>query len=107
MPKRILPLTDIQVQKAKPSDKDFKLTDGGGLYLLVTPSGGKLWRFKYRFGGREKLLTFKTYPEISLAKARQCREDARHLLAKGVDPCTLVGTKAEKLKAEAVKHNMK
>lgn len=86
MPKRVLPLTDIQVKNAKPKDKDYKLADGGGLYLLVTPTGGKLWRFKYRFGGTEKLLTFKTYPEISLSEARQRREDARKLLANGIDP---------------------
>ncbi len=103
MPKRILPLTDLQVQRAKPTDKEYKLSDGGGLYLLVTPTGGKLWRFKYRFGGKEKLLTFKTYPEIPLTKARHCRDDARKLLANGIDPGTQVGTKAEKLKADAAK----
>jgi hypothetical protein len=53
MPKRILPLTDIQVKNAKPKEKEYKISDGGGLYLLITPSGGKLWRFKYRFGGME------------------------------------------------------
>lgn len=96
MPKRILPLTDIQVQKAKPTDKEYKLSDGGGLYLLVTPTGGKLWRLKYRFGGREKLLTFKTYPEISLSKARQFRDEARQLVAGGVDPSAVKKELAEK-----------
>lgn len=86
MPKRIMPLNDIQVKTAKPQAKEYKLSDGGGLYLLVTPSGGKLWRLKYRFGGMEKLLTFKTYPEISLADARQCRDDAKKLVVAGVDP---------------------
>lgn len=89
MPKRILPLTDIQVKNAKPQTKDYKLTDGGGLYLLITPSGGKLWRLKYRFGGVEKLLTFKSYPEISLAEARHRRDDARKLIANGVDPSSI------------------
>jgi integrase len=63
-----------------------KLFDGGGLFLLVTPTGGKLWRFKYRFDGKEKTLYLGTYPEISLADARQRRLDARKLLANGIDP---------------------
>ena len=86
MPKRIIPLSDMKVQKAKPQDKPFSLFDGGGLYLLVTPSGGKLWRFKYRFNNKEKKLAFGSYPEISLQDARQRREDARRLLANDVDP---------------------
>jgi hypothetical protein len=71
MPKRIAPLTDTQLRSIKPAAKDIKLFDGGGLFLLVTTAGGKLWRFKYRFGGREKLLTFGAYPQISLADARR------------------------------------
>jgi integrase len=86
MPKRIIPLTDMKVQKAKSKDKPFSLFDGGGLYLLVTPSGGKLWRFKYRFNNKEKKLAFGSYPEISLQDARQKREDARRLLANNIDP---------------------
>ena len=86
MPRRIIPLTDMKVQKAKLQDKPISLFDGGGLYLLVTPSGGKLWRFKYRFKNKEKKLAFGSYPEISLQDARQRREDARRLLANDVDP---------------------
>ena len=86
MPKRVLPLTPLQLSNAKPKDKDYKLTDGGGLYLLVTPTGGKLWRLKYRFGGREKLLSFGGYPQIPLSDARKRREEARALIAKGIDP---------------------
>ncbi|MDP2003878.1 MAG: Arm DNA-binding domain-containing protein, partial [Desulfurivibrionaceae bacterium] len=86
MPKRIAPLTDTQVRSIKPAVKDIKLFDGGGLFLLVTTAGGKLWRFKYRFGGREKLLTFGAYPQISLADSRQKREHAREQIAQGVDP---------------------
>jgi len=55
MPKRILPLSDLRIKNAKPKDKDYKLSDGGGLYLLVTPAGGKLWRFNYRFGDQQRL----------------------------------------------------
>lgn len=86
MPKRIMPLSDIQVKNAKPTDKEYKLSDGGGLYLLVTPSGGKLWNLKYRFNDKEKRLSFGAYPTLSLSDARQRREDAKKLLANGVDP---------------------
>ena len=86
MPKRIIPLTDMKVLKAKPQDKPVSLFDGGGLYLLVTLTGGKLWRFKYRFEGKEKKLALGAYPEISLLDARQRRDDARRLIANGIDP---------------------
>jgi integrase len=86
MPKRILPLTDMKVLKVKPQDKPIMLFDGRGLYLLITPSGGKLWRFKYRFDNKSKTMAFGTYPEISLLDARHRREDARKLLANNIDP---------------------
>ena len=79
-------LTDTKVRNAKPADKPTKIFDGKGLFLLVTPAGGKGWRFKYRFGGKEKLLSLGTYPEISLAKARERRDIAREQVAVGVDP---------------------
>jgi len=102
MPKRIIPLTDMKVVKAKSQDKPFTLFDGGGLFLLVTPQGGKLWRFKYRFGGKEKLLALGSYPEISLSDARRRREDARKLLANGVDPGMVKkAQKASKFESEA------
>lgn len=68
------------------TDKPYTLADEKGLYLQVTPSGGKLWRMKYRFAGKEKLLALGKYPEISLAEARDRRDDARKLLAAGTDP---------------------
>lgn len=86
MPKRIVPLSELQIRNAKSQNKQFTLFDGGGLYLLVTPSGGKLWRLKYSLFGKEKLLALGTYPEISLADARQRREDARKQVANGIDP---------------------
>jgi len=79
-------LSDTAVRNAKPRQKPFKVADGGGLHLLVTPSGGKLWRLKYRFGGTEKVLALGAYPQIGLAKARQLRDEARRQLANGVDP---------------------
>jgi len=86
MPKRIAPLTDTKVRNTKPGEKEIKLFDGGGLFLLVTSRGGKLWHFKYRFGGREKKLSFGTYPEVSLADAREKRDAARKQVAAGIDP---------------------
>ena len=86
MPKRIAPLSDVQVKNAKPRDSEYKLGDGGGMYLLVTVSGGKLWNMKYRYADKEKRLSFGAYPAVSLAEARQRREDAKKLLANGVDP---------------------
>ncbi len=74
-------LTDTAIRCSKPLDKAYKVYDEGGLYLQVTPSGGKWWRFKYRFEGKEKLLSFGTYPEVSLLSARQRRDQARTLLA--------------------------
>lgn len=79
-------LTDVAIRKAKPADKPIRMFDGGGLYIEITPSGGKLWRLKYRFGGKEKRLAIGTYPEIALADARNRREEARKLLANGGDP---------------------
>ncbi|WP_281976904.1 Arm DNA-binding domain-containing protein [Pseudorhizobium flavum] len=64
-------LTDTQIKKTKPTEKAFKLSDAGGLYLYVTPSGGKLWRLKYRLGGSEKLLSIGPYPAVSLLDARR------------------------------------
>jgi integrase len=86
MPKQIIPLTDLKIQKAKSKNKTVALFDGGGLFIIVTPSGGKLWRFKYRFDGKEKLLAFGRYPEINLMDARQRRDEARRQLAHGFDP---------------------
>lgn len=86
MPKRIMPLSDTAVRKAKAKDKEVKMYDGGGLYLLITPSGGKLWRCKYTFGGKEKLLAFGAYPIISLQDARERRDAAKKLLANNIDP---------------------
>ena len=79
-------LTDTGIKNAKPGAKPAKLFDGGGLFLLIAPTGGKLWRLKYRFGGREKTFALGSYPQISLKDARERRDDARKLLANEVDP---------------------
>lgn len=79
-------LTATGIRNAKPGEKPHKLADGGGLFLLVTPSGGKWWRLKYRFDGKEKLLSMGTWPDVSLAEARNRREEARRQLGAGIDP---------------------
>ncbi len=79
-------LTATAIQNAKISDKTLRLFDGGGLYLELTPTGGKWWRFKYRYGGKEKRLSLGVFPDVSLRAARSRRDDARRLLADGIDP---------------------
>ncbi len=81
-----MPLTDTAVRNAKPGTKPAKLFDERGLFLIVTPAGGKWWRFRYKLHGKEKLLSLGTYPDVSLAKARQKRDQARELLTDGTDP---------------------
>ncbi len=79
-------LTDTEIRTLKPREKAFKTFDGGGLYLHITPQGGRWWRLKYRYAGREKLLSLGTYPGTSLKLARTKRDDARTLLAQDIDP---------------------
>lgn len=79
-------LTDVAIRNAKPGERPVKMADGQGLFLLVTPAGGKLWRLKYRLDGREKLLAIGAYPQVSLSDARKRRDDARVLIAQGKDP---------------------
>jgi len=81
-----MPLSDVKIRTAEPGDKPKKLGDSGGLFLLVQPSGGKLWRFKYRINGKEKKLSFGRYPDVSLQAARKRRDEARAIVAAGVDP---------------------
>ncbi len=79
-------LTDTAIRNAKPGTKPAKLFDGRGLFLIVTPGGGKWWRFRYKFDGREKLLSLGVYPDVALKDARERRNTARKLLAEGIDP---------------------
>jgi integrase len=79
-------LTDTVIKKIKSKEKPFKLSDGRGLYLWVTPSGGKLWRWAYRHDGKEKVMTFGRYPDVSLSRARERHAETRKLLAEGIDP---------------------
>lgn len=96
-------LTDIQIRNAKPLATPYKLPDSGGLHLMITPSGGKLWRMKYRYAGKEKLLSFGAYPTISLSDARAMRDDAKKLLANDQDPAEVKRT--AKLQLEIAAEN--
>jgi len=80
-----MPLTVKEAQAAAPKDKDYKLSDEKGLFLLVKKNGAKYWRMKYRFQGKEKLLSFGVFPEITLKKAREKRDEARLLLVDCID----------------------
>ena len=87
-------LTDTEIKRAKAKEKAYSMGDGGGLYLRVKPTGGKLWRWSYRFEGKEKLMSLGKYPDVSLAQARERYTEARKLLATSVDP--MAQRKAEK-----------
>jgi hypothetical protein len=79
-------LSEIQIKKAKATDQPYKLADGEGLYLLVQRNGSKLWRLKYRFRGKERLLSFGPYPDIGIAAARELKKLAKATLVEGRDP---------------------
>lgn len=92
-------LTNTQIRQAKPRERDYKLTDYDGLYLLIRPTGAKLWRLAYRFRGKQKSLAFGNYPTVTLAEARERRDAARKLLANDIDPS--VQRRLEKIAAAA------
>lgn len=81
-----MPLSDTAIRAAKPKEKTYLMTDGEGMYLEITPSGGKWWRFKYRFDGKQKRISLGTYPDTGLKEAREKRQEARRQLAAGIDP---------------------
>jgi hypothetical protein len=81
-----MPLSDTAIRNASSRESPYKLTDGGGLTLLVNPDGAKWWRLRYRIAGREKMLSLGVYPEVGLKRARERRDEARRLIADGIDP---------------------
>ena len=81
-----MPLNDRQIKHSKPKDKPYKLTDGNGLYLHITPAGGKLWKLDYAIDGKRKTLSIGKYPHLSLVEAREAAENARKMKAQGIDP---------------------
>lgn len=93
-------LTIAQVKAAAPQERAYKMADAGGLYLFVAPTGLRSWRMKYRFGGKERLLTFGTFPDMSLADARGLRDDARQSLRQHIDP----GAAKREAAADAARH---
>jgi len=96
-------LTETEIRKSKPGEKPYRLPDGKGLFLFITPTGGKLWRFKYRYGGMQKLMALGKYPDVPLALARERHAEARRLLATSVDP--MEQRKAEKTAEKAAVEN--
>lgn len=106
MARRTTPLTATEIRGAKPKERDYKLFDGGGLYLLISRSGGKHWYQKYRFEGKEKKLALGAYPAVSLSGARAKREEIKHKIAEGIDPARERKARKEKIKeAETKKTN--
>jgi len=95
MRKKANRLTDLVVRKARPEESPYKLSDGLGLYLLVYPTGNKGWRYRYRFGGKEKMMSLGPYPKIKLSEARNKLEEAKELLAQGIDPVIAKNKKRE------------
>ena len=89
-----MPLSDLRIRNLKPADKPYKRSDFDGLFILVNPRGSKLWRFKYRFRDKEKLISFGPYPSVSLLQARKLRDSAREQLVAGIDPpnCQIKGS---------------
>src|SRR5690606_26142202 len=79
-------LTDVRIQRAKPKETAYKLKDERGLYLLVSPAGGRLWRLRFSLHGKESMVSLGSYPEVSLKDAREKREEARRLISKGINP---------------------
>ncbi len=98
-----MPLTDTRIRNAKPTAKSYKLSDGGGMYLLIMPDGARYWRLDYRFAGKRRTLALGVYPTVTLASARTGREEARALLAKEMDPGA--AKKATKRAAKLVGEN--
>ena len=98
-----MPLTDMRIRNAKPQEATYKLSDGSGMYLLVTPDGARYWRLDYRYAGKRRTLALGVYPTVTLASARTRREEARGLLAKSIDPGVI--KKATKRAAKLASEN--
>ena len=96
-------LTIPQIKNAKPRDRQYKITDGEGLFLLIHPNGSKYWRYKYRFAGKEKLLAIGVYPSVSLKEAREAKDDAKRQLRDLIDPA--LAKKEKKLAAKIKTEN--
>ena len=93
-----MPLSDLQIRKAKQQDKPYRLSDGLGLFLQIQPTGTKLWQMRYQFMGKEKMLSIGQYPAISLSVARKKRDEAKVAIAAGTDPS--VQKRLERIEAE-------
>ena len=104
MARTTTPLTDTKIKTSKAKEKDYKLSDGGGLYLLVTKAGGKHWKLKYRFNNKEKKLSLGAYPSISLSKARELREYYKSQIAMNIDPNEVLKNQKATKEQEVIKN---
>lgn len=108
MPKKATPLTDTHIRKAKPKDKPYSLSDGGGLELQIKPNGTKAWRFRYyRPDGRRNMMGLGSYPDVSLTAARKMATELRGQVAQGIDPAEQKKQQREALKAQALENSRK
>ncbi len=103
MARRVLPLKDTQIKAAKAKEKDYKLFDGGGLYLLISKGGGKLWYLKYRINGKEKKIALGAYPTVSIREARVKREKLKQQISTGIDPSQERKAKKAEIRQETIK----
>ncbi len=105
MARTTTPLTDTKIKTTKPKEKDYKLSDGGGLYLLVTKAGGKHWKLKYHFDNKEQKLSLGAYPSVSLSKARELREKYKTEIANNINPCVVIKNKKVSLERDELKNH--
>ena len=100
-------LTDPKIRSAKPRNKQYKMYDSRGLFMIIAPSGGKWWRVKYRLDGKNKTLSLGTYPKVSLSEARVLRNDLREMVRQGIDPSVIRKAQRAERRQEKMEHDIR